>query len=26
LFAQEIGTAQPVSVKRIRRRWEELGL
>jgi ATP-dependent helicase HrpA len=26
LFAQELGTAQPVSVKRIRRRWEELGL
>ena len=26
LFAQEIRTALPVSVKRIRRRWEELGL
>jgi ATP-dependent helicase HrpA len=26
LFAQELGTALPVSVKRVRRRWEELGL
>jgi ATP-dependent helicase HrpA len=26
LFAQELKTAYPVSVKRVRRRWEELGL
>jgi len=26
LFAQELKTAQPVSVKRIRKRWEALGL
>jgi ATP-dependent helicase HrpA len=26
LFAQELGTAQPVSAKRIQRRWEALGL
>jgi len=26
LFAQEIRTALPVSVKRLTRRWEELGL
>ncbi|MGD8309255.1 MAG: ATP-dependent RNA helicase HrpA [Chromatiales bacterium] len=26
LFAQELGTAYPVSVKRIERRWRELGL
>jgi ATP-dependent helicase HrpA len=26
LFAQELKTVQPVSVKRIRRRWEALGL
>jgi ATP-dependent helicase HrpA len=26
LFAQELGTALPVSVKRVRRRWEDLGL
>jgi ATP-dependent helicase HrpA len=26
LFAQELGTAHPVSMKRIRKRWEALGL
>ncbi|MCB1859784.1 MAG: ATP-dependent RNA helicase HrpA, partial [Gammaproteobacteria bacterium] len=26
LFAQELGTAYPISVKRIARRWKELGL
>jgi ATP-dependent helicase HrpA len=26
LFAQQLGTAHPVSVKRIERRWRELGL
>ena len=26
LFAQQIGTAYPVSVKRIEARWKELGL
>jgi ATP-dependent helicase HrpA len=26
LFAQEVGTVRPVSIKRVRRRWEELGL
>jgi ATP-dependent helicase HrpA len=26
LFAQELGTAHPVSVQRIERRWRELGL
>ena len=26
LFAQELGTAYPVSVKRMERRWQELGL
>ncbi|WP_420827316.1 ATP-dependent RNA helicase HrpA [Halochromatium salexigens] len=26
LFAQQLGTAYPVSVKRIERRWQELGL
>jgi ATP-dependent helicase HrpA len=26
LFAQEIKTAQPISIKRIRKRWESLGL
>ncbi|MCB1759451.1 MAG: ATP-dependent RNA helicase HrpA, partial [Gammaproteobacteria bacterium] len=26
LFAQELGTAHPISVKRIARRWRELGL
>ncbi|MFM1892694.1 MAG: hypothetical protein RLZ44_1771, partial [Pseudomonadota bacterium] len=26
LFAQELGTAYPVSVKRVGRRWRELGL
>jgi ATP-dependent helicase HrpA len=26
LFAQELGTAVPVSIQRIERRWRELGL
>ena len=26
LFAQELGTAYPVSVKRLEKRWQELGL
>ena len=26
LFAQELKTAEPVSPKRVRRRWEQLGL
>ena len=26
LFAQELGTAYPVSVKRVTKRWQELGL
>ena len=26
LFAQELKTAYPVSVKRLRKRWEALGL
>jgi ATP-dependent helicase HrpA len=26
LFAQEVGTAYPVSIKRLRKRWQELGL
>jgi ATP-dependent helicase HrpA len=26
LFAQELGTAQPVSLKRLEKRWKELGL
>ncbi|EGV50718.1 hypothetical protein Rifp1Sym_cn00190 [endosymbiont of Riftia pachyptila (vent Ph05)] len=26
LFAQELGTERPISLKRIEKRWKELGL